>query len=36
MASAATEQARFNMMERQIGPWEVFIPQVLDLLFANR
>ncbi len=32
MASAAIEQARFNMVEQQIRPWEVFNPQVLDLL----
>ena len=28
------EQARFNMNERQIRPWEVLDPQVLDLLFV--
>ena len=27
------EQARFNMIEQQIRPWEVLDPQVLDLLF---
>ncbi len=27
------EQARFNMVEQQIRPWEVLDPQVLDLLF---
>lgn len=25
------EQARFNMIEQQIRPWEVLDPQVLDL-----
>jgi protein-L-isoaspartate(D-aspartate) O-methyltransferase len=28
------EQARFNMVEQQIRPWEVLDQQVLDLLFA--
>ena len=28
------EQARFNMIEQQICPWEVLDPQVLDLLFV--
>lgn len=28
------EQARFNMIEQQIRPWEVLDQQVLDLLFA--
>jgi protein-L-isoaspartate(D-aspartate) O-methyltransferase len=27
------EQARFNMVEQQIRPWEVLDPSVLDLLF---
>lgn len=27
------EQARFNMVEQQIRPWEVLDPEVLDLLF---
>ena len=27
------EQARFNMVEQQIRPWEVLDQQVLDLLF---
>ena len=27
------EQARFNMVEQQIRPWDVLDPQVLDLLF---
>jgi protein-L-isoaspartate(D-aspartate) O-methyltransferase len=27
------EQARFNMIEQQIRPWEVLDPTVLDLLF---
>src|SRR5258708_34431872 len=27
------EQARFNMIEQQIRPWEVLDPEVLDLLF---
>ena len=30
------EQARFNMVEQQIRPWEVLDQQVLDLLFALR
>ena len=28
------EQARFNMIEQQIRPWEVLDPHVLDLLFV--
>ena len=28
------EQARFNMIEQQIRPWEVLDPQVLDLRFV--
>ena len=28
------EQARFNMIEQQIRPWEVLDPRVLDLLFV--
>ena len=28
------EQARFNMIEQQIRPWEVLDPVVLDLLFV--
>jgi protein-L-isoaspartate(D-aspartate) O-methyltransferase len=28
------EQARFNMVEQQIRPWEVLDPVVLDLLFT--
>ena len=28
------EQARFNMIEQQIRPWEVLDPLVLDLLFV--
>lgn len=28
------EQARFNMVEQQIRPWDVLDPAVLDLLFA--
>lgn len=28
------EQARFNMIEQQIRPWEVLDPQVLDLFFV--
>lgn len=28
------EQARFNMVEQQIRPWDVLDPQVLDLLFV--
>ena len=27
------EQARFNMIEQQIRPWDVLDTQVLDLLF---
>lgn len=30
------EQARFNMVEQQIRPWEVLDPKVLDALFAVR
>jgi protein-L-isoaspartate(D-aspartate) O-methyltransferase len=30
------EQARFNMIERQIRPWEVLDQDVLDLLYAVR
>lgn len=30
------EQARFNMIEQQIRPWEVLDPMVLDLLAAVR
>ena len=28
------EQARFNMIEQQIRPWDVLDPQVIDLLFV--
>jgi protein-L-isoaspartate(D-aspartate) O-methyltransferase len=28
------EQARFNMIEQQVRPWNVLDPRVLDLLFA--
>jgi protein-L-isoaspartate(D-aspartate) O-methyltransferase len=28
------EQARFNMIEQQIRPWEVLDPEVLDILAA--
>lgn len=28
------EQARFNMVEQQIRPWEVLDPSILDLLFV--
>ena len=28
------EQARFNMIEQQIRPWDVLDPEVLDLLFV--
>jgi protein-L-isoaspartate(D-aspartate) O-methyltransferase len=31
-----TEQARFNMVERQIRPWEVLDQDVLDLLYVVR
>lgn len=30
------EQARFNMVEQQIRPWDVLDPKVLDLLFKLR
>jgi protein-L-isoaspartate(D-aspartate) O-methyltransferase len=30
------EQARFNMVEQQVRPWEVLDPDVLDLLFTVR
>lgn len=30
------EQARFNMVEQQIRPWDVLDPKVLDALFAVR
>jgi len=30
------EQARFNMVEQQIRPWDVLNPHVLDLLFKLR
>ena len=30
------EQARFNMIEQQIRPWDVLDTRVLDLLFAVR
>jgi protein-L-isoaspartate(D-aspartate) O-methyltransferase len=30
------EQARFNMVEQQIRPWEVLDPKVLELLFTVR
>ena len=30
------EQARFNMIEQQIRPWDVLDPVVLDLLFTVR
>ena len=30
------EQARFNMVEQQIRPWDVLDPVVLDLLFTVR
>lgn len=30
------EQARYNMVEQQIRPWEVLDPRVLDLLFKVR
>jgi protein-L-isoaspartate(D-aspartate) O-methyltransferase len=33
MSSMNIEQARFNMVERQIRPWEVLDQQVLDLLY---
>ncbi len=30
------EQARFNMVEQQIRPWDVLDPEILDLLFVVR
>ena len=30
------EQARFNMVEQQIRPWDVLDTQILDLLFEVR
>jgi len=30
------EQARFNMVEQQIRPWEVLDPEILDLLYLLR
>lgn len=36
MAHFDYEQARFNMIEQQIRPWDVLDPRVLDLLFAVR
>jgi protein-L-isoaspartate(D-aspartate) O-methyltransferase len=33
MPAMNIEQARFNMVERQIRPWEVLDQQVLDLLY---
>ncbi len=30
------EQARFNMVEQQVRPWDVLDPKVLDLLFQVR
>jgi protein-L-isoaspartate(D-aspartate) O-methyltransferase len=32
----SVEQARFNMIEQQIRPWEVLDQEVLDLLYAVR
>ena len=29
------DQARFNMVEQQIRPWEVLDPRVLDVLTAG-
>src|SRR5262249_45844022 len=34
--SMNVEQARFNMVEQQIRPWEVLDQDVLDLLYAVR
>ena len=34
MSSMNFEQARFNMVEQQIRPWEVLDQDVLDLLYA--
>ena len=30
------ENARFNMIEQQIRPWDVLDPRVLDCLFAAK
>jgi len=32
MIASNTEQARFNMVQQQIRPWEVLDPKVLDLI----
>jgi protein-L-isoaspartate(D-aspartate) O-methyltransferase len=32
LSASAIEQARFNMIEQQIRPWDVLDPQVLELL----
>lgn len=32
MLQVDTKQARFNMVEQQVRPWEVLDPQVLDLI----
>jgi protein-L-isoaspartate(D-aspartate) O-methyltransferase len=34
MPAMNIEQARFNMVENQIRPWEVLDQQVLDLLYV--
>ena len=34
MSAMSIEQARLNMIEYQIRPWEVLDQQVLDLLYA--
>jgi len=34
MSAMNLEQARFNMIEHQIRPWEVLDQEVLDLLYA--
>ena len=36
MAKMDFEQARFNMVEQQVRPWEVLDQRVLDLLFRVR
>jgi protein-L-isoaspartate(D-aspartate) O-methyltransferase len=35
-ATMDIEQARFNMVEQQIRPWEVLDPEVLDLMMTVR
>lgn len=35
MSQSNVEQARFNMIEQQIRPWDVLDPQVLDVIAAT-